>query len=117
VIERAARPPAGLATAHRISGALPGSQTYSFLSLSLLFTSSLQVGALRCARPHSGCIAEQRDEVPPLHSITSSARASTDGGTSISSALAVCRLIMNSNVLARITGRSAGIAPLRMRPV
>ena len=32
------------------------------------------------------------------------------------SALAVIRLMMNSNLAARITGRSAGFSPLRMRP-
>src|SRR5262245_39096569 len=42
--------------------------------------------------------AEQRDELaPPDHSITSSARATNDGGTSSASALAVLRLITSSN--------------------
>jgi hypothetical protein len=36
----------------------------------------------RRERPHSRCAAEQRDERAPLHSITSSARASSVGGTS-----------------------------------
>jgi hypothetical protein len=52
----------------------------------------------------------------PAHSITSSARASSDGGTSSPSALAVLRLITSSNFVARSTGRSGGLAPLRMRP-
>src|SRR5262249_1127811 len=39
---------------------------------------------------------EQRDELAPLHSITSSARAMSVGGTSIPSALAVLRLIASS---------------------
>jgi hypothetical protein len=43
-----------------------------------------------------------------VYSITSSARASGAGGTSIPSALAVCRLMRNSNLLACMTGRSAG---------
>jgi len=58
--------------------------------------------------------AEQRDEVAPLHSITSSARASNIGGTSSGSALAVLRLITSSNVVGWRTGRSAGRAPLRI---
>src|SRR6516225_3598045 len=42
------------------------------------------------------------------HSITSSAVASSVGGTSMPSALAVCRLMMNSNLLVCMTGSSAG---------
>src|SRR5262249_45273665 len=55
--------------------------------------------------------AQQRDELAPLHSITSSARASSVGGTSRLSALAVCRLLMSSNFVGWITGQSAGLAP------
>src|SRR5215467_1668478 len=57
--------------------------------------------------------AEQRDECAPLHSITSSARASSIGGTSRLSALAVLRLMINSNLVGCSTGRSAGLAPLK----
>ena len=49
------------------------------------------------------------------HSITSSARASSIGGTSRSSALAVLRLITSSNFVGCWTGRSPGFSPLRMR--
>ena len=45
------------------------------------------------------CAAEQRDELAALHSITSSARASSVGGTSRPSALAVLRLMINSNLV------------------
>src|SRR5262249_32551742 len=62
-----------------------------------------------------GRAAEQRNEVPPPHSITSSARASSIGGTSRPSALADFRLIASSNLVGCCTGRSAGLAPLRMR--
>jgi hypothetical protein len=48
------------------------------------------------------------------YSITSSARASSDGGTSRPSNLAVCRLMANSNLVDCKTGRSAGFAPLRI---
>jgi hypothetical protein len=51
-----------------------------------------------------------------FYSITSSARASSDGGISMPSARAVSRLMTNSNLLDCTTGKSAGVAPLRMRP-
>jgi hypothetical protein len=51
------------------------------------------------------------------YSITSSAIESTPGGTSMPSARAVCRLMTNSNLINCSTGRSAGLAPLRMWPV
>src|SRR4029077_9228837 len=56
-----------------------------------------------------------RDELAPPHSITSSARASSDGGTVRPSALAVFRLITSSYLVGACTGRSAGFSPLRMR--
>ena len=59
--------------------------------------------------------AEQRDELAPPHSITSSARASSVGGTSRPSALAVLRLMTSSYLVGACTGRSAGFSPLRMR--
>jgi len=73
----------------------------------------------RGARPRSGSrrAAEQRDEcAPPHHSITSSAMASSVGGTVRPSALAVLRLITNSNLVGCITGISAGLAPFRIWP-
>jgi hypothetical protein len=45
------------------------------------------------------------------------ARASSVGGISSPSIRAVPALMTNSNLLACTTGRSAGLAPLRMRPV
>src|SRR5262245_56258928 len=70
----------------------------------------------RRERPHRRA-AEQRDETAALHSITSSAIADTPAGTSRPSALAVLRLITNSNLVGCSTGRSAGLAPFRIRPV
>src|SRR5215470_13901730 len=49
------------------------------------------------------------------HSITSSARASSVGGTSRPSAFAVLRLITSWYLVGACTGRSAGFSPLRMR--
>src|SRR6476646_7067852 len=51
------------------------------------------------------------------HSITSSARASRVGGTSRRSILAVSALMTSSNFEDCTTGNSAGLAPLRMRPL
>jgi hypothetical protein len=59
--------------------------------------------------------AEQRYELAALHSITSSASASSLSGTLRPSALAVVRLMTSLNLVAACTGSSAGLAPLRMR--
>src|SRR5215216_6464214 len=58
--------------------------------------------------------ADKREKRAPPHSITSSARASSVGGTSRPSALAVLRLITNKNLVGKMTGNSAGLAPLRI---
>src|SRR5262249_47443686 len=64
------------------------------------------------------CAANQRDEAAARsHSITSSARATSEAGTSMPSACAVARLMTNSNLVGCTTGRSAGLTPLRMRAV
>jgi hypothetical protein len=55
------------------------------------------------------------DRGPRAHSITSSTRASSDGGMSSSSAFAALRLSTNSNLVGICTGRSASFQPLRMR--
>jgi hypothetical protein len=72
-----------------------------------------------CARTASGHAAE-----PPSSDmnvrlfIRSPGRrgASSVAGTLIESAIAVARLMTNSNLVGCTTGRSAGLAPLRMRP-
>jgi hypothetical protein len=51
------------------------------------------------------------------YSITSSARASSVAGMSTPSIRAVCPLMTSSNLADCTTGKSAGLAPLRMRPV
>src|SRR5262245_50267283 len=70
----------------------------------------------RPQRPRGRRAAEYRDELAPLHSITSSARASRVGGTVRPSALAVTRLIEKSNTAGCITGNSAALSPFKMRP-
>jgi len=77
------------------------------------------LGLLRALRerPRDRRAAEQRDERAAFHSITSSASASSVGGTSMASALAVERLMTMSNFVGCVTGRSAGFSPLRTRPL
>ena len=61
--------------------------------------------------------AEQRDELAPVHSITSSAVACSVRGTVRPSACAVLRLITNSNCVGCRTGISAGFEPFRICPM
>src|SRR6266567_7077531 len=60
----------------------------------------------RRERPRCRRAAEQRDELAALHSITSSARASTLGRMSSPIDLAVLRLITSSYFVGCMTGRS-----------
>src|ERR1700722_6484753 len=69
----------------------------------------------RCDRPCRNGAAGKPDELPPLHSITSSALASSVVGTAMPSASAVLRLITNWYLVGACTGRSAGFSPLSMR--
>jgi len=69
----------------------------------------------RRERPRRRSAAEQGDEGAPLHSITSSASASSLSGTVRPSALAVLRLMTSMYLVGNWTGRSAGFSPLRMR--
>src|SRR5262249_6695214 len=57
---------------------------------------------------------EQRDELASLHSITSSASASSLSGIWRPRAFAVLRLITSSNLVGCSTGRSPGFSPFRM---
>ena len=63
----------------------------------------------------SGRAAQYHEELAPLHSITSSARASSEGGISRPIAFAALRLMTSSNLVGCSTGISAGFAPLRTR--
>jgi hypothetical protein len=69
----------------------------------------------RRERPRHGRAADERDEVASFHSITSSARPSSIGGTVRPIVLAVFRLITSSNLVGCWTGRSAGFSPMNMR--
>ena len=62
---------------------------------------SAKSGLMQCSKQH-------------LYSITSSARESSDGGTVRPIAFAVLRLMTNSNLVGCSTGRSPGLAPLKI---
>src|SRR5262249_8729255 len=68
----------------------------------------------RRERPRRRRAAYKRDERAPLHSMSSSASNWIELGTSMLSALAVCMLITNSNLVDCKTGSSAGLTPLRI---
>src|SRR5206468_4227925 len=68
-------------------------------------------GKRRCEE-HQTRASEER--APVHHSISSSARRSSDGGIVRPRALAVLRLITSSNLVGCSTGRSPGLAPLRI---
>src|SRR5262249_36641863 len=68
----------------------------------------------RRERPGSRRSCYSCDEVAPPHSITSSARARSDGEMLRPSALAVVRLITRSNLVGCSTGISLGFAPRRI---
>src|SRR5262245_52043412 len=65
-------------------------------------------------RPHGGRAAEQRDELAAFHSITRSTRNRIDGEIATPKALTLFRLITNSNLTGCCTGKSAGLAPLKI---
>jgi hypothetical protein len=55
------------------------------------------------------------NQIPPPHSMTSSARPRNSGVTVRPSILAVFILMTNSNFVGCCIAKSAGLAPLRMR--
>jgi hypothetical protein len=57
--------------------------------------------------------AEQRDELPPFHSTTLSARSTRPAGSSCPIALAALRLMTSSKRVGCSTGMSAGLAPCK----
>src|SRR5262245_32577436 len=67
-----------------------------------------------CERPRRRA-AEQRDELAPPHSITSSAVNKRFGGIVRPRALAVLRLITSSYLVGSWKGRSPAFSPRKMR--
>src|SRR6516165_6203526 len=79
---------------------------------------SLALLRARRERPRSSRAAEECDEITAgAHSITSSAATSRPGGTVRPSAFAVLRFKTVSYLVGACTGRSAGLAPRRMRSI
>src|SRR5262249_52386365 len=66
-------------------------------------------------KPRGRRAAEQRNEVATPHSITPSARTKNVSEIVRPSVLAVLRLTISSNFVGCSIGRSAGLAPLRIR--
>ena len=75
-----------------------------------------QVTRKRSSVVRTGDLREAAHRNNTTYSITSSARASKVGGTSTPSERAVCRLMVNSNLVDCRTGSSLGLVPLRMLP-
>ena len=72
------------------------------------------LGARR-ERPRGCSATEKREKFASLHSITSSARASSLSGICSPSAFAAFRLITKWYFVGNCTGRSPGFSPRRMR--
>src|SRR5262249_16709791 len=70
----------------------------------------------RRERPRRRRAADESHELAALHSITSSAIASSLSGIWRLSAFAALRLITSSNFVGCNTGKSAGLVPLRILP-
>ena len=69
----------------------------------------------RSDRPDQQGHANPREQIREVvHSITWSARSSSDGGIVSPRALAVLRLMTNSNFVGCSMGRSPGLVPLRI---
>jgi hypothetical protein len=77
----------------------------------------LKADIAQCSRHVSNVPQPDSRTASKHHSITSSARTSINGGIARPSTFAVFRLRTNSNLADCTTGRSAGLAPLRIWPV
>src|SRR5262249_51219882 len=71
----------------------------------------------RSRAPGGGGRASKQQEPAAPHSMTSSARARIDGGTTRTSALGVLRLTTKSSLLGCRIDRSLAISAARIRPV
>jgi len=69
----------------------------------------------RTSAERIGMSAKGQKRTSMAYSITSSARASTEAGTVMPSALAVLRLMLRWKSVGCSNGRSAGLAPFKMR--
>jgi len=69
----------------------------------------------RCERPPRSRTAEQRDELPSFHSISSSARTSKDNGISIPSAFGALQVDEQLDLGWLLDREICRLAPLRIR--
>src|SRR5262249_15906450 len=69
-----------------------------------------------CDNRPCGRAGDNHAERAAVHSITSSARLRSDGGSVMSRMRAASALMTSSNFDGCTTGKSAGFTPLRMRP-
>src|SRR5271169_5202752 len=91
-------------------------EIFGVFRFSTFSTASTRCGRLRDRPAYTPPPVTARKRVAAAirrYSITSSARASSVGGTSRPSAFAVLTLITSSILVGCTTGRSAGFAPLR----
>jgi hypothetical protein len=70
-----------------------------------------------CAVPQAMSAMGLKRTFRHIHSMSASARCCMPVGTSRPSAFAVLRLMTRSNLVDACTGRSAGLAPLRIRSI
>src|SRR5262249_43629451 len=78
-------------------------------------TNSLRLLRARREWPRRRRAAETNNDLASIHSITSSASASSLSGTVRPSAFAVLRFTAVSNLVAACTGRAAGLSPRTLR--
>ena len=71
-----------------------------------------ETGHVQCKR---SCPLSAKSGHSDIHSISASAPCCMPNGTSRPSDFAVLRLMIRSNLVGACTGRSSGLAPLRMR--
>src|SRR5262245_51299662 len=92
-------------------------QRMSALGQKRTFRSAITMSALPPKADMCGATRDVRyGPKADIHSITSSARAMSVGGTLRPRLLAVERLMDSTNLVGCITGSSEGFSPLRMRP-
>jgi hypothetical protein len=91
-------------------------QTTQFVKLLQHLAIKARCSVAILAHPSNAGMATGSGLSGSAHSMTSSASNWIELGTSMLSALAVCRLITNSNLVDCTTGKSVGFSPLRMRP-
>jgi hypothetical protein len=99
---------------HKLTPQVLGCQIIARITLQIAEPDGLALLPPCRDRPYRHRTTEQRYELAPPHSITSSAVASSAAGTVRPSNFAALRLRTNSNLVGCSTGSSAGAAPRRI---